>query len=114
MDNICHIAHNTIIGKNCLLAGKFATAGSAVIGDNFMCGGRVSVTDHVTICDNVQIGGVSGVRADITKPGAYAGHPLLPVKEHLKTLAVIAALPQMRRDITRLFSKLGISRDEEQ
>ena len=74
-----------------------------------MCGGRVSVTDHVTICDNVQVGGVSGVRADITKPGAYAGHPLLPVKEHLKTLAVIAALPQMRKDITRLLSKIGLS-----
>lgn len=113
MDNICHIAHNTIIGKNCLLAGKFATAGSAVIGDNFVCGGRVSVTDHVTICDNVQVGGVSGVRADITKPGAYAGHPLLPVKEHLRTLSSIAALPQIRRDITRIFSKLGISRDDD-
>ncbi len=112
IDNLSHIAHNTIIGKNGLFAGKFATAGSAVIGDNVVCGGRVTVTDHISICDNVQIGGLSGVSNSITKSGAYAGYPLLPIKLHLRAAASISALPQIRRDITKLFSKLGLSRED--
>lgn len=111
-DNLCHIAHNTKIGKNGLFAGRFSTAGSVTIGDNFMCGGRVSVTDHITVCDNVQVAGLSGISNDITQPGAYGGYPLQPLKEHLKSTASIAVLPQLRKDIARIIRHLGLNDSE--
>ena len=111
-DNLGHIAHNTKIGRNCLLTGSFMTAGSATIGDNVIAGGRTSVTDHVTVCSNVQIGGLSGVSKDVTAPGAYAGYPLLPIKEHLKSTASIPKLPQLRKDVARILKHLGLKEEE--
>jgi UDP-3-O-[3-hydroxymyristoyl] glucosamine N-acyltransferase len=105
-DNLIHIAHNCVIGKNALLAGGFAVAGSTHIGDNFKAGGAASVADHVHICDNVTIGGYSGVTKDITEPGAYTGYPLQPWREGLRTLASLPNVPEMRRELAELRKSL--------
>ncbi len=56
IDNYCHIAHNTTIGKNCLILAGFITAGSSTFGDNCVFAGRVGVNGHVTVCNNVTVG----------------------------------------------------------
>ncbi|NIS07111.1 MAG: UDP-3-O-(3-hydroxymyristoyl)glucosamine N-acyltransferase [Gammaproteobacteria bacterium] len=110
IDNHCHLGHNTRIGKNCLLTGGCMTAGTATIGDNNVFGGRSSISDHVTVGDNMQFSAASAVFKDINQPGkAFGGHPLQPVNEHLKSYASIAQLPRIRKDITRIMRKLGMS-----
>lgn len=102
IDNLVHIAHNCIIGKNCLITAGFMMAGSSQIGDNFMCGGGVVVADHTNICSDVTLGGRSVVTKDITTPGAYAGYPLLPLKEALKVTSTLASLVEIRKDVAQL------------
>lgn len=113
LDNLIHIGHNCKIGKHCLLAGGFMSAGSSTLGDFVMSGGRTSVTDHVTIASRVQIAGLSAVSKDVTEPGAYGGYPLLPVKDFLKTTATFAMLPRMRKDIAKILKHLGMNDSEE-
>ena len=102
LDNFCHIAHNCQIGRHALLTGGFMVAGSTTLGDHCLAGGRTTVTDHVTVCAGVQLGGLSAVSKDITAPGAYAGHPLQPIKAYLRTTSSLAHLPEMRRRLAEL------------
>ncbi|MGE3975766.1 MAG: UDP-3-O-(3-hydroxymyristoyl)glucosamine N-acyltransferase [Bdellovibrionales bacterium] len=101
-DNYVHLAHNSTVGKNCVLAFGFGLAGSSHIGDNVMAGGRVSITDHVTLASGVRLGGVSVVTKDVTEPGDYGGYPLQKIKDYLKTTASLPSLPEMRKELARL------------
>ena len=110
IDNHCHLAHNVRVGKNCLMAGDFMTAGSVTIGDNNVFGGSARVTDHVTVGDNMQFAGLAAVSKDIDEPGkAFGGRPLQPVNEYLRTCANLAHLADMRRNLARVMRKLGMS-----
>lgn len=102
LDNLVHIAHNCVVGSNCLITAGFMMAGSSQIGDNFMCGGGVVVSDHVTICSNVTLGGRSTVTKDIDQPGSYAGYPLMPLKDSLKVLSTLSNIVELRKDVAQI------------
>jgi UDP-3-O-[3-hydroxymyristoyl] glucosamine N-acyltransferase len=106
MDNMCHIAHNTRIGKFCLITACFVTGGSAKIGDYVVVGGRTTVSGHLTVGDKVQIGAHAGVTSDLMEPGQYSGYPLQPLKDYLKTTASMVHLPRLRKDVARLMKKV--------
>lgn len=111
MDNLCHVAHNVVIGKNCVMAAGFKVAGSSKIGNNFMVGGDTAVTDHVNICDNVIVAGKSGVTKDITESGQYGGYPLEPLRDAMKTIANIAQLTRIRKDVAKMMKHLNLKED---
>ncbi len=110
IDSHCHLGHNNQVGKNCLMAGDFMTAGSVVIGDNNVFGGSARVTDHVTIGDNMRFAGLAAISKDIDEPGrTFGGRPLQPVNEYLKSTASIAHLPSIRKNVARIMRKLGMT-----
>ncbi len=111
MDNFCHVAHNVIIGQNNVMAAGFKIAGSSRIGSNCMFGGDAAVSDHVTICDKVIIAGKSGVTNDVQQSGAYGGYPLEPLRDSLKTLANLAQLTRIRKELARVVKHLGLKEE---
>lgn len=113
IDKLSHIAHNCEIGKHCVLAGKFAVAGSTKIGNHFVSGGRVTVKDGITIADGVEVAGLSGVHNSITEPGQYGGFPIQPVRDALRSGMSLAHLPKLRKNVTRIMKHLSLSEDEE-
>jgi len=108
IDNLCHLAHNTIFGKDCLITAGFMTAGSSTFGDNCVFAGRVTANGHVTVCDDVIMGPAAVVSKNITKPGMYGGFPPVPYKDYLKNQASSASLYDMRRNINKILRKIGI------
>lgn len=102
IDNQCHLAHNSIVGRNGLITAQFGMAGSSSIGNNFVSGGKASVTGHISITDNVQIGGMSGVTKSITEPGQYGGFPLQKMQDYLKTKAALLKIAEMRATLKKL------------
>lgn len=110
-DNLCHVAHNVQIGKNCVFAAGFMVAGSSKIGDNCMFGGNAVVTDHATICSGVIVAGKSGVTKDITVPGQYGGYPLEPLRDAMKTIANIAQITRIRKETARIIKHLGLKEE---
>ena len=106
LDNQVHLAHNSLVGRGCLLTAKFGLAGSSKIGNFFIAGGGTNVTGHIEICDNVQVGGMSGVTKSITEPGAYTGFPLLPVQENIKMRAAMVHLADMRKQVSKLMKQV--------
>ena len=73
LDNLIHIAHNVILGKNSAIAASCAIAGSTKIGKNFQMGGLSGVLGHLDICDNVSVGAHTLITKSINEPGDYIG-----------------------------------------
>jgi UDP-3-O-[3-hydroxymyristoyl] glucosamine N-acyltransferase len=78
IDNQVQIAHNVIIGENCLICGLAGIAGSAVIGDRVVIASAVGVADHVTIGDGATIAATSGVATKVPAGAIYSGTPAVP------------------------------------
>lgn len=109
MDNFCHIAHNVIIGENCLMAAGFKVAGSSKIGNNCVFGGEAAVGDHIEITDRVMVAGRGAVTFDIKTPGQYGGYPLEPLRDALKTLANKTHLTRIRKDLAKVMKHLNLN-----
>ena len=102
LDNICHIAHNCDLGEDGFYTAGFMMAGSTTIGRRFMTGGNSVVSAHLTLADDVVLAGRSTVTGDVREPGHYAGYPLQPIKDAMRTLASLGQLSEMRRSLNRL------------
>ncbi|KYG61451.1 UDP glucosamine N-acyltransferase [Bdellovibrio bacteriovorus] len=111
-DNFVHIAHNSVIGKDCVLAAAFKMAGSSSMGNNGMAGGNVDIADHVHIGDRVILAGRTGVTKDMEGPGAFGGYPAEPLRDSLKTLANLTNLTRLRKDMARVLKHLGLNAEE--
>jgi UDP-3-O-[3-hydroxymyristoyl] glucosamine N-acyltransferase len=95
IDNLVHIGHNCVVGKNVLIAAQVGISGSTVIGDGAVLAGQVGLGDHVNIGPGVVLGGQGGVFPGKTLAGAgelFAGTPAEPVKDYLRGLARVRRL----------------------
>jgi UDP-3-O-[3-hydroxymyristoyl] glucosamine N-acyltransferase len=106
LDNICHIAHNCDLGEDGFYTAGFMMAGSTTIGRRFMTGGNSVVSAHLTLADDVVLAGRSTVTSDVREPGHYAGYPLQPIKDAMRTLASLAQLSEMRKSLNRVLRQL--------
>ena len=110
IDNHCHFAHNTTIGKDCLITAGFIVAGSSTFGDNCKFAGRVSANGHISVCDDVTMGPVSVISKNITEPGFYGGFPPVPYKDFIKNQTSSVSLFEMRRSINKILRKIDIEK----
>ena len=95
IDNLVHIGHNCQIGENVIIAAQAGFSGSITIEDNVILGGQVGIGEHAHIGEGVMIGGQGGVLPKKILRGkgiAFWGTPAKPLREYLKSLAVLAKL----------------------
>jgi len=106
IDNLVQIAHNVIIGENCLIVAQAAIAGSTTIGNNVILAGQVGVTGHITIGDNSIVMAQSGVSKSLPAGSVVWGTPAKP--EHLakEISACVQNLPRMREALNELKKKI--------
>lgn len=97
IDNLVQIAHNVVLGRDCLLAAHTGISGSVIVGDGCMFGGRAGVTDHVTIGAGARIAAAAGVMRDVPAGESWGGHPARPMKRWLRETAWLARAAQQRR-----------------
>lgn len=102
LDNLCHIAHNVEIGRDCLLTAMFVTGGSCKLGDRVVASGQAAVLDHLDVCSDVFLVRRAGVAEDIDEPGVYAGTPVEPYARYLRNTAVARDLHGLRKKIRRM------------
>jgi UDP-3-O-[3-hydroxymyristoyl] glucosamine N-acyltransferase len=107
IDNLVQIAHNVIIGEDCLIVAQSGIAGSAELGSSVVVGGQVGIVGHIKICSNVMIGAQSGVSNNIKEPGIYSGSPTMPHKEWLKSSMTLPKLPEMRKSVVDLEKRVS-------
>ena len=74
-DNLVHIAHNCIIGKNSILTACTELSGGVVIGENVWMGPNCSVKEKIRIGNNSLVGIGSVVRKNVGANCVVAGSP---------------------------------------
>ncbi len=102
VDNLVHVAHNTRIGKLCLIAAQVGISGSAVIEDGVVIGGQAGFQGHHTIGAGARIGGQSGVFGDVPAGETWSGYPARPHRESLRAQAALFRLTGLLKRIERL------------
>lgn len=107
IDDAVHIAHNCVIGRNCLFAGQVGIAGSTEVGDYVIMGGQVGVNDHVHICSQTVIAAQAGVFSDIEEPGTYSGYPARSHRSQMRVLAANQKLPELLKTIRDLEERIA-------
>jgi UDP-3-O-[3-hydroxymyristoyl] glucosamine N-acyltransferase len=107
LDNLCHIAHNVRIGEDCILTAMLCVAGSTTLGKRVITSGMTGILDHVTICDDVVLVQRAGVANDIKQPGTYAGSPIQPIKDYMKTQAQVRRLDDLRMQVKEIKARLA-------
>jgi UDP-3-O-[3-hydroxymyristoyl] glucosamine N-acyltransferase len=107
LDNLVQVAHNCQIGEDCMIVSQVGISGSTRIGNHVTLAGQVGVAGHLTIGDNVIVGAQSGVPGSLPANAGYSGSPVLPHKEWLKSMAVVANLPDLRRTVAALEKRIA-------
>ncbi len=107
IDNLCHIAHGVQVGEDCILTAMLCVAGSTRLGDRVVTSGMTGIIDHLEIASDVTLLQKAGVTGDVPEAGAYAGMPLLPLKEHMKRQALLLRLPQLREELRALERRIA-------
>ncbi|MEP7256072.1 MAG: UDP-3-O-(3-hydroxymyristoyl)glucosamine N-acyltransferase [Ferruginibacter sp.] len=95
IDNMVHIGHDTVTGKNCLMAGQVGIAGVVTLEDGVTLWGQVGVSKTLTIGANAVIYAQSGVYKDTAGGKIYFGSPIEDAKEKIKELVWIKRIPQL-------------------
>ncbi len=113
IDNLCHIAHNVEIGRDCLLTAGFVVAGSTKIGDRVIASGQTGVLDHREICSDVVLLHRAGVTENIDKPGMYAGVPAQPLSSYMRNTVMLKKLSELRNRVRQLERKLPKEQESE-
>ena len=107
IDNLCQIAHNVIIGPNCLIAAQSGISGSSILGRNVVFGGQVGVSDHVKIGDFVMAGAKTGISKSfpVSKTMLF-GYPARPVDKARDMIACAGLLPKLFERVKALEAKI--------
>lgn len=84
IDNLVQIAHNSIMGRACIMAGHSGLAGSVTLGDGVIIGGSASIKDHTTIHSGATVGAGSGVMNDVKAGQTVLGYPAQDARDMLK------------------------------
>ena len=93
LDNMVHVGHDTVIGKNCLMAAQVGLAGCVTVEDNVTLWGQVGCASDVVIGEGVVVYAQSGISKDLERGKTYFGSPCGEAKEKFKELAALRQLP---------------------
>ncbi|MEO8206998.1 MAG: UDP-3-O-(3-hydroxymyristoyl)glucosamine N-acyltransferase [Chthoniobacterales bacterium] len=97
IDNLVHVAHNVVVGRNCLIMGQCGFAGSIRIGDYSVIASQTGIAGHVKIGNQVMIGAKSGIMRDVPDGAILLGVPAVPHQQAKRQFVAMQLLPDMVR-----------------
>jgi UDP-3-O-[3-hydroxymyristoyl] glucosamine N-acyltransferase len=112
IDNLVHIGHNCVIGKDCLLCGQVGMAGSARIGNNVTMAGQTGVADNIFVGDNVITGGATKLMSNVPAGRVMLGYPAIQMDAQMEVYKGLRRLKRLFKDVAELkktVSKTGQS-----
>ena len=94
-DNLIHIGHDTVIGKNCLFAANVVVAGVVTIKDGVTVWGGVIINKTLTIGENAVLLGRTGVGGNLEGNKTYWGAPAQEASIVKREMIWIKRIPQL-------------------
>jgi UDP-3-O-[3-hydroxymyristoyl] glucosamine N-acyltransferase len=107
IDNLVQVAHNVVIGENCVLVAQSGIAGSARIGRGVILAGQAGVAGHLSLGDGSIVGAKSAALQDLPEKSFVLGIPATDHREWKRGQAALRRLPDLLRRVARLERVLG-------
>ena len=96
IDNLVQIAHNVVIGEDCVIVAQVGIAGSTELKNRVTMGGQAGAVGHVKIGEGAQIAARAGVCKDIPSgPCVWSGFPANIHTRELRMQASARKLPEL-------------------
>lgn len=95
IDNQVHIGHDTIVGKNCLMAANVGLAGCVVVEDRVTLWGQVGCASDIVIGEGAVVLAQSGIAKSLEGGKTYFGSPCGEVKMKFREMAALRKLPSI-------------------
>jgi len=114
IDNLVQIAHNVVIGENCIIVAQAGIAGSSSLGNNVTLAGQVGMAGHIALGDNTVVGAQSGVSKSFPAGSILFGSPARSMDEAKRLIAYSVRLPQLHqriKDLEKRIKELEEKRD---
>ena len=102
IDNLVQIAHNCVLGENCMIMSQVGISGSSKLGEHVTLTGQVGVAGHLEIGANTMVGAKSGIPGNLPANGMFSGIPVMPHREWLRAMGSVPKLPEMRKTVSAL------------
>ncbi len=102
LDNLVHLGHNVVIGRDCLICGQVGVAGSSVLGDRVVMAGQVGVSDNITIGDDVIAGGSAKIFSRVQPGRMVLGNPAVDMTTRLEMDRATRRLPRLAATVAKL------------
>ena len=106
IDNLVQIAHNVIIGENCLIVAQAGISGSTVLGKEVIIAGQAGLVGHITVGDNAIAAAQAGVTKSIPANTMVSGYPARPHDVARRVNACVQGLPNLHNRIKELEKKV--------
>jgi UDP-3-O-[3-hydroxymyristoyl] glucosamine N-acyltransferase len=95
LDNLVHLGHDTIIGKNCLIGAHSVIAGVTTIEDNVIVWGEVAINKDITIGAGAVILATSAVDKNLEPGKVYFGAPAIEASKKWREMVALKKLPDI-------------------
>ncbi|MEM9143415.1 MAG: UDP-3-O-(3-hydroxymyristoyl)glucosamine N-acyltransferase, partial [Bacteroidota bacterium] len=99
LDNQVQVGHDTVIGKNCIIAAQAGIAGCVVIEDEVTIWGQVGIISGITIGEKAVIMAQTGVSKSLEGGQRYFGSPHGEFREKIKEMAYLKQIPDILRKL---------------
>jgi UDP-3-O-[3-hydroxymyristoyl] glucosamine N-acyltransferase len=99
IDNMVHVGHDVIIGKNCLIAAQVGIAGATTLEDGVTLWGQVGVNKTITIGKGAVVLGQAGVTNSIEGNKTYWGTPIMVAMEKHRENIWLKRLPELWKKV---------------
>lgn len=109
IDNCVHVGHDTVIGKNCLVAAQVGIAGCVIMKDDITLWGQVGVRSDITIGKGAVVLAQSGITKGLEESKTYFGSPASESRDKLKELANTRKIPGIIDDLREIKKRLDES-----
>ncbi|MBF0498513.1 MAG: UDP-3-O-(3-hydroxymyristoyl)glucosamine N-acyltransferase [Candidatus Riflebacteria bacterium] len=106
IDNLVHIAHNCVIGRNCLIIAQVGISGSTIIEDGVTLAGQSGTVGHVRIGRGAVVAARGVVTEDVASGAVVSGFPLKPHTEEKRIMAALRRLPDLVKTVRDLERRL--------
>jgi UDP-3-O-[3-hydroxymyristoyl] glucosamine N-acyltransferase len=104
LDNLVHVGHNCVIGKHVVVAAQTGFSGGVIVGDYAVIGGQAGIGEKAKIAPKSVVGGKAGILPSqrIRAGEPVWGIPARPLRQHLKGLANLAKVAELREEVREL------------
>ncbi|MCF7887190.1 MAG: UDP-3-O-(3-hydroxymyristoyl)glucosamine N-acyltransferase [Candidatus Omnitrophica bacterium] len=106
IDNLVQIAHNVIVGKDCVIIAQVGISGSTIVEDGVILAGQAGIVGHIKIGERAIVAAQAGVTKSVAAKTKVSGYPAKPHRQAAKVNACLQKLPELNKKVKELENKI--------